>query len=171
MPSILGLFKTAEEAAAATDRLRESGVAPEDYDVLTGSPYPEGAFGEHVKPHRLYIFPLAGAMIGFSIALLLTAGTQLSYPMITGGKPILAIPPMIVIMYEGTMLGALIFSVLGVLFEARIPTFGRELYDARIADGWIGLLVHCKDIAQVETVRTALLDAGAEEVKQQRSRP
>jgi hypothetical protein len=128
--SFLGLFREADAAANAVSRLHEAGVSPRDLDVLTGNPYPEGAFGERHEPHRLYVFPFVGAFCGFAVALLLTVGTQLSYPMVTGGKPILAIPPMLVIMYEGTMLGAILFTVLGIIFESRLPRFGTGLYDA-----------------------------------------
>ena len=55
----------------------------DDFEVLTGTPYSEGAFGEKVAGHRLYVWPLMGAMLGFSIAVLVTAGTQLAYPLVT----------------------------------------------------------------------------------------
>ncbi len=95
--SLLGLYDNPDAGADAIDGLRQAGFDPDDYDVLTGTPYPEGAFGEHVSQHRLFRFPLFGAMIGFTIAVLYTAGTQLAYPLVTGGKPILAIPPMLII--------------------------------------------------------------------------
>ncbi len=165
MPSVLGLFKTADAAADAADRLHAADFGPRDYEVLTSAPYPEGAFGEDPGPHRLFVFPLGGALLGFAVALLLTAGTQLSFPLVTGGKPILAIPPMIVIMYEGTMLGALIFTVLGVIFESRLPSLQQNLYDPRITEGFVGLVVPCRDAAQVRTVQEVFREAGAEDVK------
>jgi hypothetical protein len=117
--SILGLFEDHDDAVVAADKLKEEGL--DDFDVLTGTPYPEGAFGEKESHHRVYLFPLAGAIIGLSVALLLTAGTQLAYPLVTGGKPILALPAMFIISYEGTMLGAILFTIIGVLFESRLP--------------------------------------------------
>ena len=41
--SVLGLFKEVDEAVDAADKLKENGM--DDFEVLTGSPYPEGAFG------------------------------------------------------------------------------------------------------------------------------
>ena len=111
--NVLGLFSDAETAADATDVLKEKGVG--DYDVLTGSPYPEGAFGEETPKHHVYVFPIVGALMGLTIAFLLTAGTQLAYPMVTGGKPILAFPAMLIISYEGTLLGAVLFSLITTL--------------------------------------------------------
>jgi hypothetical protein len=166
---ILGLFQDPEQVVVAMDGLKENGFPGEDLDVYSGSPFPEGSFGEHDPAHRLYMFPLVGALIGFSIGLLWTAGTQISYPLITGGKPILSIPPMTVIMYENTMLGAIIFTVLGVLFESRLPKRNLGLYDTRITEGYIGVLVECPEerLAQAEAL---LAKAGADEIKKEEER-
>ena len=108
--ALLGLYERPEDVAEALDRLRAAGFARSDVEVLSDSPYPEGAFGEEPVRHRLYVFPFVGAACGFVVGLLLTIGTQISYPLVTGGKPILSIPPMINVLYEGTMLGAIIFT-------------------------------------------------------------
>jgi hypothetical protein len=161
---LLGLFNDAEQVVVAMDELKNNEFPGEDLDIYSGTPYPEGAFGEVDPPHRLFMFPLVGAMIGFAIGLLWTAGTQISYPLVTGGKPLLSIPPMTIIMYENTMLGAIIFTVLGVLFESRLPKRDLGLYDERITEGYIGILVDCPEerADQAETVMNA---AGAEEIK------
>ena len=143
--NILGLFDNADTAADATDGLLEVGVNQEDFDVLTGSPYPEGAFGEKTPVHHIYVFPLIGALMGLSVAFLLTSGTQIAYPIVTGGKPILSFPAMTIISYEGTLLGAVIFTILGILFESRLPRAKLAPYDPRITEGYIGLLVTCPE--------------------------
>ena len=42
MTKVLGLFKEDETAASATITLQEAGYTNENFDILTGSPYPEG---------------------------------------------------------------------------------------------------------------------------------
>ncbi|MBI2165726.1 MAG: DUF3341 domain-containing protein [Chloroflexi bacterium] len=165
---VLGLFRDAETAAGATTVLHEAGVRQDDIEVLTGAPYPEGAFGEHIKRHRIYLFPMIGAICGFTVAILLTAGTQLAYPVVTGGKPILSVPPMVIITYEGTLLGAILFTVLGVVFESRLPRGKIGLYDPRITEGFIGLVVSCA-ADQWLAVEQALRRAGAFEVKHEQA--
>lgn len=162
--SMLGLFREPEAVATAIETLRRAGFSDRDFDVLTGSPYPEGAFGEHTPGHKLFVFPLIGAMCGFAVGLLLTAGTQLSWPLVTGGKPILSIPPMMIVMYEGTMLGAIIFTVLGVIFESRLPRLGLGVYDPRITEGYIGLAISCEE-ERLGSAEGALREAGVEDVK------
>ncbi len=161
--SLLGLYAEPEAAARAVGALREAGFPPQDVEILTDTPYPEGAFGESHPHHRLFVFPLIGAACGFAVGLLLTIGTQIDYPLVTGGKPILSIPPMINVMYEGTMLGAIIFTVLGIIFESRLPWFGPAPYDSRISDGFIGVLI-ASPPARLDQAERALRQAGAADV-------
>ena len=161
--SVIGLFTDVDAAADAMDAVAAAGYAQGDYEVLTGTPYPEGTFGEAEPVHKLYRFPLIGAACGFIVGLLITAGTQLAYPVVTGGKPILSIPPMAIVMYEGTMLGAIIFTVLGIIFESRLPAFKQGLYDTRITEGYIGVTV-TTDEDRVGRAEEVLRQAGAEDI-------
>lgn len=161
---VLGIFRDADAAAAAMDRLKEAGFKADDVKIMTGHPYPEGAFGEKIPKHRLYAFPFVGAVAGFTIAVLLTAGTQVSYPLVTGGKPILAVPAMAVITYEGTMLGAILMTIFGVLFESRLPRPIMGLYDTRITEGYIGVELTSPE-ERLQAARLAFSQSGAVDVK------
>ena len=169
MASLLGVFRDPNGVADAVSRLRSAGFRDHHFEILSGTPYPEGSFGERLATHKLYIFPLIGAICGFSVGLLITAGTQLSYPMVTGGKPLLAIPPMIIIMYEGTMLGAILFTVMGVIFESRLPRLGLGVYDPRITQGHIGVVVACPD-DRVGYTEQLLRESGAEDIRREEAR-
>ena len=163
--SILGLFQQPEPAADAMDGLKEAGFELGTFDVLTGTPYPEGAFGEHVPQHRLFRFPAFGAIIGFTLSVFLTSVTQLAYPMVTGGKPILSIFAMLIIMYEMTMLAGVIATVIGIIFESRLPNLKPGVYDTRITEGWIGVVITFDDDAKVAEAESVLNKAGALEIK------
>ena len=162
--SVLGLFQEVDAAADALDSLKAGGFGPAEYEIITGTPYPEGTFGEEEPVHTLYRWPLVGAICGFIIGLILTTGTQIAYPLVTGGKPILGIPPMAIIMYEGTMLGAVLFTVIGIIFESRLPRLFMGAYDERITEGYIGVAVTTLP-GKVRTAEELLRIAGAEEVK------
>jgi hypothetical protein len=163
--SILGLFQQPEPAADAMDGLKEAGFDLGTFDVLTGTPYPEGAFGEHVPQHRLFRFPAFGAIIGFTLSVFLTSVTQLAYPMVTGGKPILSIFAMLIIMYEMTMLAGVIATVIGIVFESRLPNMKPGIYDTRITEGWIGVVITFDDDSKVADAERVLNGAGAVEIK------
>ena len=55
--AVLGLYGDANYAAEAGDNLQTLGLTNEDYDFLTGAPYPEGAFGERHIPIAFTFFP------------------------------------------------------------------------------------------------------------------
>ncbi len=162
--AILGLFQDAESAANAGDALKSAGIEDTEYDFLTDSPYPEGAFGEREEKHRLYLYPFVGALLGLTSGIMITAMTQVAYPLVTGGKPILSLPPMAIICYEGTMLGAILFTVIGIVFESRLPKLKMGLYDNRITQGVIGLLVNAEQDRGPQVMQI-LNGAGAIDVK------
>ena len=162
--SVIGLFTGEDKAADAMDALRDAQFEENEVEVLSGTPYPEGTFGEAEPVHKLYRFPLMGAACGFIVALLLTAGTQIAYPLVAGGKPIFSIPPMAIIMYEGTMLGAILFTVVGIVFESRLPRLFMGAYDTRITEGYLGITVTSGEDRMAQAEET-LRNAGAEEVK------
>jgi hypothetical protein len=159
---LLGIFDATERVAAAMRGLRASDFASRDLTVLSSVPYPEGTFGDESEPHRLYVFPFVGAACGFAVGLLLTVGTQLAYPMVTGGKPLLAIPPMLIILFEATLLGAILLTVAGVIFESRLPEFVDVPHDARISEGYLGLAVR-GDTREAEAERV-MRECGAVDV-------
>ena len=162
--SVLGLFTDENVVADALDALKAEGYSTNECEVLTGTPYPEGTFGEAEPVHKLFRWPLMGAACGFIIGLILTTGTQIAYPVVTGGKPILSIPPMAIIMYEGTMLGAIIFTVFGIIFESRLPRLLMGAYDTKITEGAIGVAV-TTDEGRVGEAEDVLKNAGAGDLK------
>lgn len=163
--SVLGLYNDPNQAADAMDALKNAGFPLGTFDVLTGTPYPEGAFGEHVPQHRLFRFPAFGAIIGFTLALFLTAATSIAYPLVTGGKPILSTFAMLVILYEMSMLSAVISTVVGIVIESRLPNVNPGVYDPRITEGLIGVVITTDD-DKTGTAIDALNGAGAMEIKQ-----
>ena len=102
--------------------------------------------------------------MGFSLSLFLTTATQLAYPLITGGKPILSIFAMLIIMYEMTMLSAVIFSVIGIIFESRLPNINPGVYDARITEGYIGVVITVDD-DDLDKAKKVLEKTGSEDIK------
>lgn len=161
--SVLGLFSKEDSAADALDALSEAGFEPTEYEILTGTPYPEGTFGEEEPKHKLFRFPLIGAACGFIVGLGLTTATQLAYPVVTGGKPILSIPAMLIIMYEGTMLGAILMTVAGIIFESRLPRLFMGAYSPKITEGLIGVAVTSSP-EKIQKAEEVLKKCGAEEI-------
>ena len=163
--SVLGLFIDENDAGDALSALRKAKYQDNEFEIMTGAPYPHGTFGEAHPKIKLHRFPIFGAVIGFTVALIITIGTQLAYPLVTGGKPILSIPPMLVIFYEMTLLFAVIVTILGALFESRLPKIFMGAYDERImTEGYIGVVVTVpKD--RISKAEDILKKSGAESTK------
>ena len=156
------MYEQPDHAADAVARLRDAGFQDEQIEIISNTPYPEGAFGERHTKHRLFAFPFAGAACGLALGIAWVIGAQVSLPLVTGGKPIVAVPAIIQILYEGTLLGAVLFTVLGVLFESRLPD-GVSVYDDRIGDGYLGVSV-VAERDRTGQARGALEGAGSEDV-------
>jgi hypothetical protein len=109
-------------------------------------------------------------LVGLTAGILMTSMTQLAYPLVQGGKPILSLPPMAVITYESTMLSAIIFTIIGIIFESRLPRPKMGLYDTRITEGYIGVLVNVEE-EQLPKVSALLTPAGAVDVVQENPEP
>jgi mono/diheme cytochrome c family protein len=82
---------------------------------------------------------------GLAAGLFLTVGTPLLYSIRVGGQPIIPIPPSIIILFEFTMLGAIVATFAGMIAETRFPEFGQEIYDPRITEGHIGVMVRVEE--------------------------
>ena len=65
-------------------------------------------------------------------------------------------------MYEGTMLGAIIFTILGIIFESRLPRIFMGAYSEKITEGHIGVTVTTEEDRTADA-EDALKKAGAED--------
>ncbi|MEZ4484135.1 MAG: DUF3341 domain-containing protein [Syntrophotaleaceae bacterium] len=114
-------FDDPQTFLAELELLLNQGVPREQLQVHT--PYhlheAEELLGE--PPSRLPGFALAGALIGFGGGFALAALTALDWPIVTGGKPIVAVPPFLLIGYLMTILFGALVSFGGFLLLARLP--------------------------------------------------
>ena len=75
-----------------------------------------------MKPSPLRLFTLAGALTGMSLGFALTIFTVFDWPLITGGKPLISIPPFIVIAFALTILLGSLASFAGFLILGKMPS-------------------------------------------------
>lgn len=159
----LGLFNDPESALEAAGKLRGAGfVRPE---IL--SPIPihgiEEVLGPKVSVIKRFTFfgGIFGALAGFTLA----AGTAVLYLHPTGGRPIIAIPPYLIITYEMTILCGILATVLGFLVSARFPAIRGRVYAPEAAVNKFAVTVPCDSDERFSSADTILREAGAEEVR------
>jgi hypothetical protein len=161
---VMGASARQEALVKALGQLRSKGYQ----NVETFSPIPSddlvdmpGSSSARKSPVRMYT--LAGGILGFTSGLALTIGTAVSWPLITGGKPIVSLPPYLVIAFELTILLGGLFTLAGLAIHARLaPQFPVPAYDGRFSDDRFAAFVPCRE-QQVEEVKQLFLSAGVEE--------
>jgi hypothetical protein len=107
-----------------------------------------------------------GGAIGALSGFWLTTLTQNAYPIVTGGMPIT--PPWTngIIIYELTMLGAILMTLIVLLCGARLPNFKGVITDPEIWTGKILVGVVDPPNDSPSELEKCLLEAGATRVKQ-----
>ncbi|MBI3895740.1 MAG: DUF3341 domain-containing protein [Acidobacteria bacterium] len=163
---VLGISKDEEFLIRALEQLQRQGYR----NMTTFSPIPSERLSEwpdsRKSPIRAYT--LVGGILGLISGLSLTILTSLQWPLLTGGKPIVSIPPFLIIAFELTILFGGLSTLLGLgiharLFRAGLETIPEPGYDVRFAVDRFGIFVPCEG-GQIEEVKRLLLGAGVEEV-------
>ena len=137
MTAMYGLYEEPWAAQRAFTALRQAGVAEPDITVISSEPFEAFEFSHRDKSMILFRLAGLGAAVGLIAGVLLTSGTERAWPLVTGGMPIVAWWPNLVIVFELTMLGAILTTVVSLLVAARLPAGKRSLYDPEVSDGKI----------------------------------
>src|SRR5947207_1153616 len=163
MTAMYGLFEEPGGAQRAYRALRRAGVAEAEISVISAEPFEAFEFSERDKSLLLFRLAGLGGVLGLIIGLALTTGTERAWPLVTGGMPIVAWWPNLVIIFELTMLGAILTTVVSLLVTSKLPAFGKTIYDPAVSDGKI--LVGVSLTGTGDTIRETLTGSGASAVK------
>ena len=107
-------------------------------------------------------FTLAGGVIGFFLGFFLAIYTSVQWNLIVGGKPIVAFVPFIIVGFEATILFAVFGNAIGLLTQARIPSYKwLKNYDPRCSGKHFGVLASCKP-GQVDELKNFFQRQGGE---------
>jgi Protein of unknown function (DUF3341) len=105
--------------------------------VITSQPFEEYEFSHRDKRTWLFWIAAGGGVLGLGAGLILAYVTETFWPIVTGGMPIFAWWPNIIVLFELTMLGAIIATVLSLLITTELPTKKAKLYDPAVSQGKI----------------------------------
>jgi len=159
----MAIFDDINQAAEAIVKLRQLGVYEKDMEVISGVPYSHKVLGRSEKRSYVPLVGIFGALLGFGAGAALNFGTPLLYPIRVGGQALLPIPPGLLILFETTMLGLLVFTFVGVMIENGFPFFRRKPYHPEIANGKTMIVFQC--LPKYESMAyEAMQKLGAEQV-------
>lgn len=170
MDTIYGLFSNPDAARKALSALRTGSPAlhikKESIIVISSEPLEgEGLCWNEQRSFMPWL-AVVGALIGGTAGYALASFTQRTYPLPTGGMPIVALWPTGIVIYELGMLGAILTTIVTFLITARLPRYRNRIYDPEVSYGKVIVGLDEADRDLSEKVRQRLLEHGAEQVKE-----
>jgi hypothetical protein len=159
---VYALYPDPDAAQRAVNGLRAAGVPARDIVVISSEPFEEYEFSHRDKASWLYGIAAGGGLLGLAFGYWLTTMTEKAWPLNTGGMPIVAMWPNLIVMFELTMLGAILATVISLLITAALPRRQPPLYDTAVSDGLILVGIEQAGSASPDALRQALAAAGGQ---------
>ena len=170
MKALYGLFADPDGAQRAADVLRaasgELKFPAQRIVIVSGEPHEGYEFTDSEATSTPYRWAVLGAIVGGTSGYLLTTLTQKSYPIFTGGMSLTPGWTNGIIVYEMTMLGAILTTLLVLLLGAGLPNFKGQISDPEVGKGKILVGVIDPPQSTQEELERRLKQAGAWQVKQ-----
>ena len=164
MKSLYGLYASGQSAQEAVNRLRAAGLTDAQITIASAQPMEDFEFGHIDKRSWLWWIACGGGLLGMLAAFGLTWLTAMSWPINVGGLPIYAWWPNLIIIFEMTMLGAILATVIGLVVSAGLGR-SRGLYDPEVTDGNILVGVENPADDKLEELQKALESPAGARVK------
>jgi hypothetical protein len=169
MNALYGLYADAEGAQRAVDALRAAGselkFSSQQIVIVSGEPHEGYEFTDSQATSSPYRWAVLGAVVGGLSGYLLTTLSQKSYPIHTGGMSLTPAWTNGIVVYEMIMLGAILTTLVVLLFGAGLPNFKGVIADPEVGNGKILVgVVDPLESSQPE-LEKRLLGAGAWQVK------
>ena len=164
--NVKAVYPYLDDLITAIGRVRKAGYT--DFTVL--SPLPRHEIEEAIydnEPSPVRWWTLFGGLFGGTAGFTLASLTSAVWPMaLPGGKPVVSIPPFVIIVFECTVLIAGLMTMAAIIYHCRLPSFDIdvECTDPRFSSDRFGIVLHGLDAEERKKAAKLLNDAGAEEV-------
>ena len=137
MTAVYGLYSSPESAQQAVNNLRSAGVSDADITVISSEPFEHLEFGHRDAKTAMPWIAAAAGILGLVATYYLLGASQMAWPLRTSGMPIVPLWTNLIIIFEMTMLSAIIATVITLMITAGLPSRGGKLYDPEVSDGYI----------------------------------
>jgi Protein of unknown function (DUF3341) len=163
--AMYALYPDPDTALRAVDGLRAAGLDDGDITIISSEPMEHHPLGERDRATWMFWIASGGGAVGLAVATWLTRMTEMAWPLPTGNMPIVSWWTNLIIMFELTMLGGIVATVITLLITARLPARRSKLYDPEVAAGKILVGVENPSSRSVPQIERALLAGGAGRLK------
>ena len=160
MSAVYALYSSPELAQQAVDALRAAGITDHEITIMSSEPLEEYEFGQRDRPTWMPQAAVLGGAVGLTAAYLLTSLTQQALPLNTGRMPTVSLYANMVPLFELTMLGAVLATVVWFFVSAGLGRRRPALFDPEVSNGKILVGVVNPPSAAVPHVERALNAAG-----------
>ena len=169
MNALYALYSDPDAAQRAVNALKTTGssvgIDNRQIVVVTAEPFDGYDFSDEHSQTHIFLLASIGGICGAIFGFWFTRFTQFSYPLNTGGMPIAPHWTNGIIIYEMTMLGAILWTLATLLISGRLPHFGESLSDPAVWHGKILVgITNPSETARPELERQLRL-AGPAEIK------
>ena len=160
---VLGIFSYLDATVETVIKLKDAGFN----NLRVFSPFPCHEIEEVMdEPESIVrFFTLGGAMLGAACGVGFTVLMSMDWPISVSAKPIVSLPPFIIIIFELTILMGALATLLGLLINSRLRRNApKSMYDTRFSEDKFGVMITCSKDG-VKNVEEILNSQGAEEIK------
>ncbi len=161
MSAVYAMFDDGVAAQRAVNGLRQSGLSDSQITIISAVPIEDQEFSDVDKATWIWYLATFGGFVGLGLSTWLIVFTETTWPMNVGNMPVVAWWPNLIVMFEMTMLGAILTAVGTLVVTAALGRKMPPLYDPEVSDGKILVGVAAPSEASVPDLERALRAAGA----------
>jgi hypothetical protein len=162
---ILGLFDPTMPLLPVLQRLRQAGVEGDAVEIVSALPMPGEGTSKPVHLH-LYLITVLAGLVGIAVGIFFAGATAAFYPLMTGGKAIVARPVVGIVSYETMMLLGIVVTFLVMVKRILFGYRTRLEHEPRVEEGLVALVVALdRQHPLFEVTKRLLQEAGAQELR------
>jgi hypothetical protein len=163
--AIYALYSDGHGAQRAVDGLRRAGVPDTEITVISSTPMEDFEFSHINGKNRLWYVASLGGLIGLVGSIALTAYTSDNWPMNVGNMATFAWWAYLVVIFETTMLGAILATVGTLIVTAGLLRRRPALYDPAVSDGKILVGLENPNESRIKDLEAALVGSSVGSLK------
>jgi Alternative complex III, ActD subunit len=165
MKPVYALYSDGHAAQRAVDALRKAGFSDGDITVITGEPMEDFEFSHIGHRNPLWYVASGGGLLGLLGSTWLTTFTEKDWPINVGNMATVAWFPNLIVIFEMTMLGAILATVVTLIITGGLARRKPAFYDPEVTNGKIFVGVENPREGSMADVERALLSTPGVSIK------
>jgi hypothetical protein len=160
MKPVYALYPDGYAAQRAVDSLRAAGVSDDEITVITSAPLEDFEFAHIGSKNRLWSIASFGGLAGLLSAAWLTWFTERDWPINVGNMAIVPWYANLIVVFELTMLGAILATVAALVITSGLLRRRPALYDPEVSNGKILVGLENPTLSDADIERALALESG-----------